>query len=173
MVTVSLTERKRAETGLAEAYKRLTDRIGDPAAGDPVLSLAETLTWCYALEEHLRQGRGGNAAYFLTRDADPDGQALAGLMYARGLVTHSLVTTAQLVDVLQPPAMRSLPGERGGRVMHSAGLISSYRWKPLAKLPLPGRPEKNGRDAFYDLHVADRPLVQPLFAAMDFLLRFP
>jgi len=85
--SVVLSERAIGEAGLAEAYQRLSERIADPATGEPLLSLAETLEWCYSLEEYLRHCPGRAGTYFLIRDQDPDGQTLAGLIYARGLFT--------------------------------------------------------------------------------------
>jgi hypothetical protein len=59
MVAMTLSERKLGEAGLAEAHQRLADRIGDPVAGDPLLSLAETLTWCYVLETAVQKNAFG------------------------------------------------------------------------------------------------------------------
>jgi hypothetical protein len=175
MEDVTLSERAIGEAGLAEAYQRLSERIADPAMGEPLLSLAETLEWCYSLEEHLRHDPGRAGTYFLTRDQDPDGQTLAGLIYARGLFTHSLIASVHLVDLAGPSTRLKLSGGRGGGVTHASGLVSFYLWKPLAELPPPPpeRQEKHNRYTFYERHVERRPVMDPLATAKRFLLGLP
>jgi hypothetical protein len=169
---VDLSERELGEAGLAEAYQRLSERVSNPTEVGPLLSLAETLEWCYSLECHFRQ-QMGDPAYFLARDRDPDGQTLGGLMYARGLFTHGLIAIAHLVHLPPAATMRSLPGNRGGGVMYSAALVSSYLWKAFDELPPPGKCEPNKRDIFYELHVGKRAVMEPVAAAKRFLLGVP
>jgi len=61
-------ERDLGEAGLNDALERLRQRIEDPAAGNPIVSLAETLEWCYTLEEHHVK-RLGRAAFEQQRAA--------------------------------------------------------------------------------------------------------
>lgn len=56
------------------------------------------MEWLYVLEEFHKK-RLGPEAYYEMRAASVEGETTAGLMYARGLSTHSLATVAQLVTL--------------------------------------------------------------------------
>lgn len=109
-------ERTFGETALNEALSRLRERLNDSNIGDPMISLAETLEWCYALEEYHWK-RIERPAYEAQRSASTDGETEAGLIYARGLFTHSMIVSGQLIT--RPPRMtyRRTGGRRGGAVM--------------------------------------------------------
>jgi hypothetical protein len=164
------TEREFGKAGLAEAMDRLRDRLNDPSSGDPIISLAEALHWCYALQE-LQIDLMGRPAFQRLRDGSLDGKIHAGLMYARKLSTHDLVETAQLVSLPAPMVRRGFTGRRGGGVIHTASApYSRFHWKPLAGLPVPSQP--SGRSK-YEAHVAGQPVLPPMEAAEQFLTRLP
>jgi hypothetical protein len=163
-------ERALGEQALAEAMVRLRAAV---AAGDvdhTQISLSEVLHWCYSLEEYHRTVHG--RAYYGSRDQSTEGKTQAGLIYARGLFTHSLIPTAHLVVTIPGRTMRfgGGGGRRGGGGMVSVGPMTELRWKNLVDLPLPGKVERNGRDVFYDLHVGGRPVLDPFEHAVLFLL---
>jgi hypothetical protein len=85
-------DRQRAEQGLHEALDRFEARASDSSLGDPLVPFAEALNWAYSLEEwHEAQLRKAGVDYYAKRDNDPDGEVVAGVIYARGLVAHHLV----------------------------------------------------------------------------------
>ncbi len=166
-----VNERDLGETGLREAIERLRDRLTPQPADDPLIPLAEALSWCYSLEEYHR-ARLPN--YFALRDGTLGGDTLAGLIYARGLLTHGgLVATAELVT-LPPSLVRTqMVGHRGGGVTHVRPVVSTLEWKPLLSLPAPGKPEKHWRDLRYQRHVERKPVLRPLESAERFLEALP
>jgi hypothetical protein len=91
-----MTPRKLGESGLWEAVHRLRSRLQQPATDEPLISLAEVLAWCYSLEE-FHAKRLSRRIYYDLRATTKEGQTQAGLMYARGLTTHSLIVAAELV----------------------------------------------------------------------------
>lgn len=96
------------------------------------------------------------------------------MIYARGLVTHSLVPAAHLVTVRPTRMMRSgTGGRRGGGVTIITGAVTDIQWKALTELPQPNVPERHGRDALYAANVAQRPLLEPIEVAERFLRTRP
>jgi hypothetical protein len=155
-----------AETAIGEAFDRLNARMNDPDQANPLISLGEVLEWTFGLEQHLKATPG----YFTNRKADADGQMLAGLMYARGKLAHSL---AEVVDVvtLPPTIMQGgTGGRRGGWARISRGTVRDYRWKPDLG-PLRGRATDREREqhAFYRDVVAGQQLVPPIDKARSYL----
>jgi hypothetical protein len=170
--TSGVPERTFGEAGLAESYDRLGIRLQDSTTGDPLLSLAETIEWLYALDQlHLEQSSLGPAVYDQTvRRTSTEGRTLRGLIFARGRSTHSLTTVGRLV-VLPPrtPVSRRTPGPGGGYIMIGGhGGYSGYHWKLLSELPPATRPQYGADDDYRDL-VQDRPLLGPLDAAIEFV----
>lgn len=156
---------------MAEALQRLKERhdaikLGSPV-GDPLVSLAEVLTWLYALEEHHRKA---DANFYDARNKSAGGMTEAGLIYARNLITHQLADVARLVahpgNLLM--AQRRMRGRRHGSVSIMPP-VREYRWHPLGDLPPPDEPETYGRDAMYEAYVADREMIQPLEDALTFM----
>jgi hypothetical protein len=158
-------ERSRAEQGLHEALDRVRERTADPSRGDPLISVAEVLTWCKALEDGHKKRI---PSYFADRDGDDDGRALAGLMYARNLVQHQLATVGTLFS--WPTRMTRQTSGRGGSVTHISGGGTSFEWNAFGALPDPDKPSKtHDRDVFYRDRVERRLLATPLEAAERFL----
>ena len=167
-----MTKHGIAEEGLLESLDRLRDRLQGRSTANPVVSLAEVLGWLYALEEHHRDGLG-DGPYFALRSASPEGQALGGLIYARGLFTHSLAEVAGLVTV-RPGRTITMGGGggrrgRGGRGIVHRAAVTENSWKLLLELPPPTRPETKGRDAYYRKHVEGKPVLPPIEAAVTFI----
>jgi len=162
-------ERTLGETGLNEAFSRLRERLSGSIIGDPVVSLAEVLEWCYRLDVY-HSLRIGWPDYEAQRSASPDGKTEAGLIYARGLFTHSLFAIGQLVTRPAQMTYRRTGGRRGGSVMIGSGAVLAYHWKAFADLPAPGKPERYGKDAHYQNYVAGQPLLPPLEAAVKFIV---
>jgi hypothetical protein len=90
-----VNERELGETGLREAIERLRDRLTPEPTDDPLIPLAEALTWCYSLDEYHR-GRLTN--YFALRDGTLGGDTLAGLIYARGFLTVEPCRSSHLLS---------------------------------------------------------------------------
>lgn len=156
---------QRADAALQEAVARLRDRMNDPSLGDPLVSAGDALNTLYELEEY-HVGRLTRASYYPQRDASSDGQALAGLMYARGLVTHRQAEIAHLITVRAGVTRARRPGEPA---IYTGGMAMEYTWKRLSELPPPGKPETHGRDHLYGQTVEGRRLQLPFEAASKFL----
>jgi hypothetical protein len=152
-------ERQRAELGLREALDRLEDRINDATLGDPLIPFGEALNWSYSLEEwHKNQLKSmGVPDYYARRDSDPDGKIAAGVIYARGLVTHQLAQVSTLVDVYTDT------------YSDVYGDVRKWHWRTFSALPLPDKKETHGRDKKYEDHVEDQPMVEMMRAAERFL----
>jgi hypothetical protein len=150
----------RAEQGLREASSRLRDRITGADSGDPLITLGEALNWAYALEEwhRKRMDKKQKDTYYMARDKDPDGQIVAGVMYARNMVVHQLANVSILVDVYTDTYTDT---------------YGEWRWRLYHRLPKPDpkHPEKYGRDKKYKNYVAKQPLLTVMDSVERFLLR--
>ena len=120
------------------------------------VALSEALHWCYSREEfHVRQP---TSTFYADRSASIDGETEAGSIYARGLVTHSLVPAAELETVLPGQMLRTGSGtRRGGGITIVTPALVDIRGKALADLPMPNRAERHGRDA---LHTSRTPATE-------------
>ncbi len=164
-----MTEQELAETGLSESLARLHDH-GDSEKA--LIPLAEVLSWLYALE-NLHRSRLGDELYFRHRRGDREGQALAGLMYARGLVAHQMALVGVLFSWPSKTSTFGGGGRRGGSTIIVTGGGSTMNWKPLSDLPEPGYDEakrKEDRRPWYREHVEGRLVVGPVEAAARFLI---
>jgi hypothetical protein len=158
------------ETGLQQAMIRLKGSLTQSgcAGGEPLVALAEVLTWAYSLEEwHRARLQGMGRDYYSARDTAPEGQVAAGLIYARGLVAHQLALVGSLVTRSSQPGV---PSAQLGVVQLGVGNTDEWRWKRLQDLPRPDKPEKHGRDQLYQAHLAGRPLLEPLQAVERFFV---
>jgi len=171
--------REYGELGLRSAVARLEDAIGRQEGtigrqveGEVLVSLAEVLHWSYALDDHHSNG-GKRKSYLLKRNADPDGAALAGLIYARKLATHSLATVGELVITSRPQVILGGAGIALSRVILPARQEADFRWRGFGDLPLPGRPEKGGKDRMYEQHLGGRILLEPINEGTRFILGRP
>jgi hypothetical protein len=149
---------QRAEQGLREANSRLRSRMTGADSGDPLIALVEALNWAYAIEEwhRKRMDKKQKDSYYSARDKDPDGQIVAGVMYARNLVVHQLANVSILVGVYTHTYTATYKGQ--------------WRWRLYHRLPKPDKPEKWGRDKQYRNRVAKQPVLTTMDSAERFLL---
>jgi hypothetical protein len=156
----------------------LQDLVSALAAGDGQCAwryLRDALAWLYRCEE----SENGSVNYYTDRDANPDGQALAGLMWVRGLAEHHqaelqgrmLVSGGTFVKQADGSLVRVQPQmmKHGKLVPVSVRVLRSV-WPARQQLPA-GRRETHGRDVLYDQCVAGRQILEPLNEARRFLYR--
>lgn len=150
-----------ASRGLDQAIDELRDWITDGDYRSPV-PLSNALGHIYRLENSARRELG-NTEYFDSRDADPKGQTVAGIVFARGYHTHD----DAVVEVLEGsrPFRIGRSGLRGGDTLRGPGV--TLRWRPRADLPTVG-PDGYGRDKHYDRRVAGRDVLDTLEEAREF-----
>ena len=127
--------RQRAEQALLAATARLAEaRLrSDPAASFG--PLGEVLMWIVVLDG-WHEGAGGGA-YRQRRDADPAGQTVRGHRYVRNRLIHQEAIT-DLVEVI--------PGMVFPMVFPM--VFHEVRWKALAALPAPDRPDPQGAQVY-------------------------
>ncbi|MGC2206892.1 MAG: hypothetical protein WA724_03445 [Candidatus Dormiibacterota bacterium] len=142
----------------AESRARLTELAN--RWGDIFGPLGETLFWIVALDDTLNETSG--IAYRGPRDADPAGQLIPGLRYARNKVAHGVDVTT--VSDRYGGAVLGLMQLGVGRL----GDPAEHRWK--AGLPPSGRDHKDQNDA-YDAHLAQRGILPTIDAALDYIRR--
>jgi hypothetical protein len=124
-------DRQRAEQGLHEALDRFEARASDASLGDPLVPFAEALNWAYSLEEwHEAELRKPGVDYYAKRDNDPDGEVVAGVIYARGLVAHHLVKVGLVASL--------------DRYYDDYGAYSNLVWRPFPELPRPTSRRREG-----------------------------
>lgn len=159
----ALTALHKATARVAAALDGIFSGEG---AGPIWAALSEALFWVAALEDEAERAPG----YFTRRNADPGGLTVGGLVYARNMHAHELVTAGEVewvvgsvTAVLTPPG--EPPPEPGRGMIFGVRL----RWVPLSKLPPPRETEKHGRDEMYRDHVEGRLLTEPLHAAATWL----
>lgn len=162
--------------GLARAIERFGPARSAMLSGEGAKAVAivvgEALWWVAALDDFFRTDLGRNH-WFGIRHADPHGQCVAGLLYARNLHSHQLSPLGCLTDDLRPvapeppptPPANLGPNDQWVAVPPIRLLVA---WRRLSDLPRPGKPEMHGRDRMYDQTVATRPLAEPLQDALSF-----
>jgi hypothetical protein len=140
--------------------------------GVPIsIALSEALYWVAALDESLRKSTN---AYRTRRKADPSGEAAGGLVYARNLNTHRLVSPGRMESTMGTPIVQRDPGGAIRVIWGEGGIFAvQMLWRPFEDLPLPDTrfPERQGRNEMYRRAVAGRPLTVPLDAAVDWFTR--
>lgn len=170
-----MTKHTRAQAGLTDAVEHLRQRLADSEAGDPLLSLDDVLDDLYALDQY--HSKRLEDAYWTQRNSSADGQTLAGLIYARGLVTHGQAEVARLVTITRKQNVHVLGrrggGRRGGGSFHysrGASTSTELSWRPFDDLPLPDEPERHGKDVNYQQHVAGKPVLSTVETAVGFIM---
>jgi hypothetical protein len=149
-------DRQRAEQGLHEALDRFEARASDSSLGDPLVPFAEALNWAYSLEEwHEAQLRKAGVDYYAKRDNDADGEVVAGVIYARGLVAHHLAKVGLVASL--------------DRYYDDYGAYGNLVWRPFSELPPPDKPEKKERDEKYKQRVQHKRLSVTMRAVERFL----
>ena len=157
--------RSVARQGLRGAARRVKDGVSGSARGGGfvpiVIALSEALFWVGALDDEAKASN--EQAYWSQRDNDPLGRAVGGLLYARNLHTHALISTAAANwEIGTATGIVTTPGEAPPRRGRSTLFSVQFVWEDFLKLPLPERTEKHSRDRLYAEHVAGRPLSHPL-----------
>jgi len=156
---------ERAERGFDEAVSRLREWI---ETGDylPPTAVPDALEDLYRMEEAEKK-RLGEAVYFAQRDKDPLGRVVGGLVYARGLDTHS-GALADRIEGSRPFRARQST-VRGGDTVRGPGV--RVVWRSFSELPPPGRPEAHGRDVMYDQSVQGRDVLETFAEGTSFFAK--
>jgi hypothetical protein len=134
--------------------------------------IRDVLAWLYRMEEAAREEVAG---YYTDRALTAAGQTLAALIWVRGLVEHR---QAEVKAAIWKPASvfvmtaeglkRTRPRRRlRGGWSDATPRVAVVGWPRRSTLPA-GLPERHGRDQYYDAHVAERPLMEPLRVAREF-----
>ena len=172
------------ERGLARAYERLVAELDAGRTDDAMLTIAEMLHWCYALDEFYvaalmasEQTSKNNArgAWRQVQGASDEGETHEALAWVRNVSTHELVNVTHPQTIPGQMTTRRTPGRdprRSTQITVARGGYLVVSWKPLGDLPPPDS-RAHGRDQLYARLVADREVRQPLAAAMRFLFDQP
>ena len=158
---MSETPRDVALRGLEEAVDGLREWGADGDYRSPS-AFANAMNQLYTVENSFVLERG--EAYFTTRKGNPLGRVVGGIVYARGLHSHA----RGLVDEIdgRRPFRVGRSAVRGGDALRGGGV--TLRWSPFRALPPPHQTEKNGRDTFYENHVAGRDVLETFRDALQF-----
>jgi len=152
-------EARLVTDALERSLERVVVAMQPPIPGlGPVIRLfgplGEALMWVVALDNHLR---AADPTYEARPDADPHGQALLGLRFARNKTVHGVLVAAFFYG-----------GAAVGLIqLGNAGLgqAPSCRWRPGGQLQAA---HDDLREA-YDIHVSGRELLSILNPAVAFL----
>ena len=153
-----------AQRGFLDAVSRLRAWIerGDYEHPTP---FAEILDHLYRIENGQRL-RLGDHSYFPARDSDANGRVLGGIVYARGLTTHLDVLTTTIEGARPITFGRSKFGNGDQFGGQGVRLV----WRAFKELPLPGKPERSGRDLMYQRAVAGNDVMDTLDNVAVFLV---
>lgn len=163
----------RLKLGLNAAMERL--RAVPQANQDEVwAATSELLHWIYKCEEAEKKEDGG---YFKDRELSIEGCTLAGLIWARGHVTHSHVEVQEVnwipteVSTFQdgkqiPVVLRSL---QNGEWVPITVKRMVRQWPLRSNLP-DQKADPHGRDKHYEKYVQGQDLLPPLELAIAYLL---
>jgi hypothetical protein len=134
---------------------------------------ANTLASVKRLDDYLSCH---DASYYGRRDGDPQGKTVAGLVYVRNLVDHGMaIATALGWQRTQVRVRRNgdwvlanMKVRVNGQWVDAEARTATRVWANFGDLPLPGIPEKNGRDLAYVACVAGKPIMLPVNEALRF-----
>lgn len=163
-----MAARDRRRQALAKALTEL----GSAFAMDTDVIWVRTrivLDWLYHCEEAEKTL---DTSYYVARNADSRGKALAGLIWVRGLVVHHQAEVESLMFTQETSQYKLALTAAGARVQSAEAMVATWVWPTRSALPV-GRTEKQGRDIAYDECVANKPLLQPLEQAVSYLLSLP
>jgi hypothetical protein len=159
-------ERFLAELGLDEAFGRLNHRLLDGTGNEHLISFAECLQWIYSLQELHRSRLPG---FYQLAAANLGGEIFSAMVYARGLLTHGMADVTRLTG--SRPFRVGVSRLGGGDAIGGSGI--SVIWADFSALPLPGRPERYGRDVLYRTHLEGQPLLIPFGTVIPWLKALP
>lgn len=158
------------ETALANAVRRIHEC--HQSWPETPIAAGEALWWCSSLDDCHRARIANAGAYWSHRNASEAGKTVAGLLYARNLTGHQLVTVPGFVTVGPPLIEPTLVWDEEQQCWCRVGLEPvELRWLPLSALSRPTKPERNRRDTYYSKYVGDRRVAEPLEVALDFFSR--
>ena len=163
-----------AMAGLRAATARVDDACAADVQGDdePVLAraLIETLWWQKSVEDLWEEELG--EAFYRRRDASDGGVAVGGLAYARNVGGHRVGRTYDEVVYRAASTVESVTLASMGAGARDAGARDAAdgdpRWPRLSDLPPLPMEDPFDRARMYSDRVADRPLPEPLHAALGF-----
>jgi hypothetical protein len=158
-------QRLLGEQGLELALGRLGLGVQSREPFDYLIPFAEALAWIYSLHEWHRE-RLDRSSFFRQAQASTDGEALLGIIWARGAVTHRLTNVTEIVMDL---TRSGILGKAALIVLGSPG-IPVLQWVEEANVPAKVKPDRYNRDMMYARHVAGQPLLPPLEVARSFLM---
>ena len=154
------------ETALHAAIERVRACSEDTPATE--IAATEAIWWCSALDDWHR-GRLGDRSYFALRSSSREGGVVRGLAYVRNLSAHQLALGPGFVTVGEPLVPFTPTWDEDlGEIVRIGLQPVEIRWRPIAELPAPERPERHRRDDAYSQCVAGRPLLDPLVDALSF-----
>lgn len=154
-----------AARGLAEAIERLRQWISRGDYKSPT-ALSDATNNIYTLDNAWRN-RLGESKYYTVRGADPLGQVVAGIGYARNFNVHESVLIEDRRG-RRTFAVRGGTGLRSGHGLKGGDL--TVTWRSLHDLPTPTR-KTYRRDEYYADRVAGRDVVETLEEAAAFFDR--
>jgi hypothetical protein len=134
-----------AMLGYSGAFERLLAATNEREA---LVALTDALNWLHSLEE-LHKERLGGERYFDERSKTPDGKTTGALVYARGAMHHRVVNWSPRGDAYSD--------------LYTDG-YEVLKWVDSAP-----EPDGKGRDAFFDVLVAGKPVPDTLANAYRFL----
>jgi hypothetical protein len=150
-----------------QALAAAIQRIAATPEETPELEIAaiEAVWWCAALHDWHKRRVGNDTAYYEFQRSRPEGQAVEGLMYARNAAIHELALFPGFVDAGEP--LQPFREESDGLWVGLQQI--EVRWRQASTVPGFAAPaDRHGKDAFYERHVAGRPLTEPLRTALTF-----
>lgn len=125
------------------------------------LSAVEFVHWACAVDEQLWSVEG----YEEERDQCEPGKTVSGFRFVRDRHTHQVVVSNRNTTAIK---IKSFFQAEDGRVPVEA---YSVTWLPAHRIKAGDRKRKDyaTREAAYGDHIADRPLPEPMKAALDWL----
>lgn len=165
-----------------DAYLKAIDlhlkRLESASSGfERWVAVRDVLNWLYDIE-HVARTVHGQKPWFAIRNATPEGQTFAALIWFRGQRVHLLADTREAAIVPMSALWRSYQERKAGvaKAQRSyppwpqggAGVAVPLRvWPDRRSLPDPDR-KAHGCDRFYDQYVAGQSFVPPLRTARDY-----
>lgn len=136
--------------------------------GAPIwIALTESLLWVAALDDRFRRTVPD---YFTCRAADACGRATGGLVFARNMHVHELVTTGAAVFIPGTARLVITPaGEPRPPPGRGTALTIELRWAHADGAILTGARDRQHRDAMYRECVSGRLLSEPFADAVVWL----
>lgn len=147
--------------GLRKSHERLhhaIDQVLRGGGGGPVwIALSEALYWIAALDDHF-----AGDDYWSERISTEGGRSVGGLVYARNMHAHELVSAGEAQFTIGSSSVQTYPPGEAPQPGRGTVFSTQLLWVGLNSLPAPERREKHGRDQMYADRVGRRPLSHPV-----------